>query len=56
MMTHIPTGIQFESRLQAKRYFGTSNYNYRVRKREFTFHDDREIISDHTTTLREGDK
>lgn len=56
MITHIPTRIQFESRLQAKRYFGTSNYNYRVRNREFTFHDDREMKPDQNEPSRDGNK
>lgn len=44
MILHIPTGKQFDSRLQAKNYFGAANYNYRVKNKEFTFHDQREII------------
>lgn len=44
MITHKPTGIQFENRLQAKIHFGHSDYNRRCRNREFIFHniEDRE--------------
>lgn len=38
MITHIPTGRKFENRLQAKIYFGHSDYNRRCRNREFIFH------------------
>lgn len=38
MITHKPTGIQFENRLQAKIHFGHSDYNRRCRNREFIFH------------------
>lgn len=44
MFTHIPTGKVFENRLQAKLYFGSANFNKRVKNSEFTFHDGRNII------------
>ncbi len=40
MITHIPTGRKFDNRLQAKLYFGHSDYNRRCRNREFIFHND----------------
>lgn len=45
MFTHIPTGKIFENRLQAKLYFGSANFNKRVKNSEFTFHDGRNINS-----------
>lgn len=44
MFTHIPTGKQFENRLQAKLYFGSANYNRRAKNKEFTFHDGSEML------------
>lgn len=41
MIIHIPTGIQFDNRLKAKLFFGSSEYNRRNTAKEFTFHDDR---------------
>lgn len=49
MITHIPTGRKFDNRLQAKIYFGHSDYNRRCRNREFIFHNsigmNREIVN-----------
>ena len=45
MITHIPSGKQFENRLECKRFFGHSKYNRRIHRNEFTFHDGRTIIS-----------
>ena len=44
MFIHIPTGQKFENRLQAKHFFGSSNYNKRVRNNEFTFHNGQEVL------------
>ena len=37
MITHVSTGKQFENRLQAKLYYGHSNYNRMCRNHEFRF-------------------
>lgn len=56
MIIHIPSGKRFENRAQAKAYFGSANYKYRVRNREFTFHDNREVMPDSLTeNLRDGE-
>ena len=41
MITHIPTGKQFNNRLECKLFFGHADYNRRLRRSEFTFHDGR---------------
>lgn len=46
MIIHVPSGKQFKNRLECKLYFGHVEYNKRVRNREFTFHDGRNIIPD----------
>ena len=38
MFRHISTGLIFEDRKAAKRHFGTSAYNRRLKNREFTLH------------------
>lgn len=45
MITHIPTGLQFNTRLDVKLYFGSTEYNRRLKNNEFTFHDGREITN-----------
>lgn len=40
MITHIPTGKTFKNRLQAKIYFGHSNYNRLYRNGGFVFTED----------------
>ena len=37
MLTHIPTKKYFENRLEAKRHFGHSEFDRRLRNREFIF-------------------
>ena len=37
MLTHIPTKKYFENRLEAKRHFGHSEFDRRLRNREFLF-------------------
>ena len=43
MIVHIPSGKLFENRLECKMFFGNADYNRRVRRNEFTFHDGRVI-------------
>lgn len=45
MITHIPTGKQFENRLQCKIFFGHAEYNRRNDNHEFTFHDGRKMTN-----------
>lgn len=52
MITHIPSGKQFNNRLECKLFFGHVEYNRRVRNREFTFHDGRIINSSFPADLR----
>lgn len=44
MFVHIPTGRPFENRKAAKKYFGLSDYNRRVKNNEFTRHDGIAIV------------
>lgn len=57
MITHIPTGKQFDNRLQCKLHYGSADYNRRLHNNEFSFHDKRSIMERRiTTTLRDGEK
>ena len=38
MFRHLPSGLIFEDRKTAKRHFGSSEYNKRLKNREFTLH------------------
>lgn len=52
MIIHIPTGLKFENRLQAKIYFGNSDFNHRCRNKEFTFHDRRKVFANCSNEIK----
>lgn len=50
MITHIPTGLSFNNRKEAKQVMGKAVYKRAVINREFTFHDLRRVIPFEKTT------
>ena len=51
MFTHIPTGLRFNNRKEAKMLMGTSKYNRALKNREFTLHCNDNNVEDNNKNL-----